>query len=162
MVGLRDRIESHSARVAGMGQGYVGLPLAIEFAKAGFRVTGIDLDAEKVATLNSGESHIPDVPSETVRALVAAGHYRADTNMDVLGECDAVIICVPTPLRKAKDPDISFVLSAATEVKRRLHAGQLIILESTTYPGTTEEMLLPMFSADGPQVGRDFFLSFSP
>lgn len=162
MVGLRDRIESHAARVAVMGQGYVGLPLAIEFAKVGFRATGIDLDAEKVAALNRGESHIPDVPSATVRELVLAGRYRAATDMEVLGECDAIIICVPTPLRKAKDPDISFVLSAATEVKRRLRAGQLVVLESTTYPGTTEEMLLPMFAEGGLQVGSDFFLAFSP
>ncbi len=162
MVGLRERIESHAARVAVMGQGYVGLPLAIEFAKAGFRVTGIDLDGEKVAALNRGESHIPDVPSATVHELVSAGRYHAETEMDVLEECDAIIICVPTPLRKAKDPDISFVLSAATEVKRRLRAGQLIILESTTYPGTTEEMLLQMFADGGLKVGRNFFLAFSP
>src|SRR5215470_13192804 len=162
MVGLRERIESHAARVAVMGQGYVGLPLAIEFAKAGFRVTGIDLDGEKVAALNRGESHIPDVPSATVHELVSMGRYHAEMEMEVLGECDAIIICVPTPLRKAKDPDISFVLSAATEVKRRLRAGQLIILESTTYPGTTEEMLLQMFTDGGLKVGRDFFLAFSP
>lgn len=162
MVGLRDRLESHAARVAVMGQGYVGLPLAIEFAKAGFHVTGIDLDTDKVVALNCGESHIPDVPSSTVRELVSAGRYNAATEMDVLGESDAIIICVPTPLRKAKDPDISFVLSAATEVKRRLRAGQLIVLESTTYPGTTEEMLLPMFAEGGLKVGRDFFLAFSP
>src|SRR5581483_5547090 len=118
MVGLRDRIESRAARIAVMGQGYVGLPLAIEFAKVGFRVTGVDLDAEKVAALNCGESHIPDVPAATVRELVAAGRYSAATEMDVLGESDAIIICVPTPLRKAKDPDISFVLSAATEVRK--------------------------------------------
>lgn len=162
MVELRNRIESHAARVAVMGQGYVGLPLAIEFAKAGFSVTGIDLDAEKVAALNRGESHIPDVPMETVRELVASKRYHAATAMDVLGESDAIIICVPTPLRKAKDPDISFVLSATTEVKKRLRAGQLVVLESTTYPGTTEEMLLPMLEESGLKVGRDFFLAFSP
>lgn len=162
MVELRNRIESHAARVAVMGQGYVGLPLAIEFAKAGFSVTGIDLDADKVAALNRGASHIPDVPMETVRELVASKRYRAATAMDVLGESDAIIICVPTPLRKAKDPDISFVLSATTEVKKRLRAGQLVVLESTTYPGTTEEMLLPMLEESGLKVGRDFFLAFSP
>jgi UDP-N-acetyl-D-glucosamine dehydrogenase len=145
-----------------MGQGYVGLPLAIEFAKVGFHVTGIDLDADKVAALNCGESHIPDVPSAVVRELVSAGRYRAAAEMNALGDCDAIIICVPTPLRKAKDPDISFVLSAATEVKKRLRSGQLIVLESTTYPGTTEEMLLPMFAESGLKVGRDFFLAFSP
>jgi UDP-N-acetyl-D-glucosamine dehydrogenase len=162
MVGLRERIESHAARVAVMGQGYVGLPLAIEFAKVGFHVTGIDLDVDKVAALNCGESHIPDVPSAVVRELVSAGRYHAATEMNVLGDCDAIIICVPTPLRKAKDPDISFVLSAATEVKKRLRSGQLIVLESTTYPGTTEEVLLPMFAEGGLKVGRDFFLAFSP
>ncbi|MBI3250027.1 MAG: nucleotide sugar dehydrogenase [Deltaproteobacteria bacterium] len=162
MVELRNRIESHAARVAVMGQGYVGLPLAIEFAKAGFSVTGIDLDADKVAALNRGASHIPDVPTETVRELVASKRYRAATAMDALGESDAIIICVPTPLRKAKDPDISFVLSATTEVKKRLRAGQLVVLESTTYPGTTEEMLLPMLEESGLKVGRDFFLAFSP
>lgn len=162
MVELRKRIESHAAHVAVMGQGYVGLPLAIEFAKAGFSVTGIDLDAEKVAALNRGISHIPDVPTEIVRELVASKRYRATTAMDALGASDAVIICVPTPLRKAKDPDISFVLSATTEVKKRLRAGQLVVLESTTYPGTTEEMLLPMLEESGLRVGRDFFLAFSP
>lgn len=162
MLGLRERIESHAAKVAVMGQGYVGLPLAIEFAKVGFHVTGIDLDPDKVTALNCGESHIPDVPTATVRELVLAGRYQATTEMDVLGESDAIIICVPTPLRKAKDPDISFVLSAATEVKRHLRTGQLIVLESTTYPGTTEEMLLPMFAEGGLRVGRDFFLAFSP
>ena len=159
---LREDIESRAAKVAVMGQGYVGLPLAIEFAKVGFQVTGIDLDIEKVTALNHGESHIPDVPSAIVGELVAAGRYRATSEMDALGECDAIIICVPTPLRKAKDPDISFVLSAATEVNRRLRAGQLIVLESTTYPGTTEEMLLPMFAEGGLKIGRDFFLAFSP
>src|SRR5262245_44187269 len=110
MMRLRDRIEAHSARVAVMGQGYVGLPLAIAFAKGGSSVVGVDLDEEKVAALNGGESHIPDVSSALVRELVSYGRYRAVTQMDVLRECDAVIICVPTPLRKAKDPDISFVL----------------------------------------------------
>jgi UDP-N-acetyl-D-glucosamine dehydrogenase len=162
MTGLRERIAARTARIAVMGQGYVGLPLAIEFAKVGFRVTGVDLDAEKVAALNRGESHIPDVPTAAVRELVSVGRYSAATTMDVLGESDAIIICVPTPLRKAKDPDISFVLSAATEVCKRLRAGQLIVLESTTYPGTTEEMLLPMFAETGLKAGRDFFLAFSP
>ncbi|MBI3302446.1 MAG: UDP-N-acetyl-D-glucosamine dehydrogenase, partial [Deltaproteobacteria bacterium] len=134
MMKLRDRIRAHAARVAVMGQGYVGLPLAVEFAKVGFHVTGVDLDADKVEALNCGESHIPDVPSHTVRELVTAGRYGATTAMDVLADSDAIIICVPTPLRKAKDPDISFVLSAATEVKARLRTGQLIVLESTTYP----------------------------
>ena len=159
---LEERISEHSARIAVVGQGYVGLPLAVEFAKAGFRVTGIDLDTEKVATLNRGESYIPDVESYMISGLLAAGRYRAATEMDVLGESDAIIICVPTPLRKTKDPDISFVLSAVSEVKARLRAGQLVVLESTTYPGTTSEVLLPLFEECGLQVGQDFFLAFSP
>ena len=162
MTRLQDQIEGHAAHVAVMGQGYVGLPLAVEFAKVGFHVTGVDLDGDKVAALNCGESQIPDVESKTVRDLVTAGCYCATTEMSALAESDAVIICVPTPLRKAKDPDISFVLSAASEIKTRLRSGQLIILESTTYPGTTEEMLLPMFEERGFKVGRDFFLAFSP
>lgn len=159
---LTDRVRTRTARIAVMGQGYVGLPLAVEFAKVGFHVTGIDLDADKVAALSCGESHIPDIESRTVRDLVAAGRYCATTEMNSLAGCDVVIICVPTPLRKTKDPDISFVLAAASEVKARLRPGQLIILESTTYPGTTEEMLWPMFEESGLQAGRDFFLAFSP
>ena len=162
MLGLKERIAARTARIAVMGQGYVGLPLAVEFAKAGCTVVGIDPDADKVAMLNRGESYIPDVESTTVRELVTAGRYHATSKMDVLAESDAIIICVPTPLRKTKDPDISFVLSAASEIKVRLHAGQLIVLESTTYPGTTQELLLPMFEESGLKAGRDFFLAFSP
>lgn len=159
---LSDKIRNHDARVAVMGQGYVGLPLAIEFAKAGFSVTGIDPDVSKVEALNRGESYIPDVESQTIRHLLEGGRYRATDSMEVLAEQDAVIICVPTPLRKTKDPDISFVYASAAEIKKHLHAGQLIILESTTYPGTTKEILLPMFEEGGLKVGRDFFLAFSP
>ena len=159
---LSDKIRNHSARVAVIGQGYVGLPLAIEFAKVGFRVTGIDLDEGKVASLNRGESYIPDVESRTVRHLMDDGLYRATTDMSILAESDAIVICVPTPLRKSKDPDISFVMASANEAKKHLHPGVLIILESTTYPGTTKEVLLPMFEDSGLKVGRDFFLAFSP
>jgi UDP-N-acetyl-D-glucosamine dehydrogenase len=162
MTRLRDRIDTRTTRIAVMGQGYVGLPLAVEFAKAGSIVVGIDPDAEKVAMLNQGESYIPDVESTTVQNLVTAGRYRATSMMDVLAESEAIIICVPTPLRKTKDPDISFILSAASEIKMRLRPGQLIILESTTYPGTTKELLLPMFEEQGLKAGRDFFLAFSP
>src|SRR5262245_58363738 len=133
-MGLSERIRNRSARVAVIGQGYVGLPLAVEFAKAGFDVTGIDLDDTKVATLNRGESYIPDVESQVVRSLLQEERYRATRNMDVLAESEAIIICVPTPLRKTKDPDISFVHSSALEVKSRLREGQVIVLESTTYP----------------------------
>jgi UDP-N-acetyl-D-glucosamine dehydrogenase len=159
---LSDKIRNHSARVAVIGQGYVGLPLAIEFAKVGFRVTGIDLDDEKVSSLNKGESYIPDVESRTIRHLIEDNRYRATTDMSVLAESEAIIICVPTPLRKSKDPDISFVMASSNEAKKHLHPGVLIILESTTYPGTTKEVLLPMFEESGLKVGRDFFLAFSP
>jgi UDP-N-acetyl-D-glucosamine dehydrogenase len=159
---LSDRIRSHSGRVAVVGQGYVGLPLAVEFANVGFQVAGIDLDENKVAALNRGESYIPDVESQILRRLIEDGRYRATSNMDALAESDAIIICVPTPLRKTKDPDISFVYSSAAEVKARLRKGQVIVLESTTYPGTTKELLLPMFEESGLTVGKDFFLAFSP
>lgn len=159
---LSDRLRNHSAKIAVIGQGYVGLPLAVEFAKVGFHVTGIDLDLEKVTILNHGESYIPDVEGRTIRYLLEAGRYQATNKMEVLAESDAIIICVPTPLRKTKDPDISFILSSANEVKTHLRAGQLIILESTTYPGTTKELLLPMFEERGLKVGREFFLAFSP
>lgn len=157
-----ERIRNHSARVAVIGQGYVGLPLAVEFARVGFQVTGVDLDRDKVAALNCGESYIPDVESATLRGLITTGRYRAVAEMEALTESDVIIICVPTPLRKTKDPDISFVLSAAAEVKARLRAGQLLVLESTTYPGTTNELLLPMFEEGGLRVGQDFYLAFSP
>lgn len=161
-MGISERIKDHAAHVAVIGQGYVGLPLAVEFAKVGFRVSGIDLDEGKVSALNRGESYIPDVDSASIRRLLEEGRYHATSSMDVLAESDAVIICVPTPLRKTKDPDISFVYSSATEVKKHLHPGQVIILESTTYPGTTKELLLPMFEDMGLTVGKDFFLAFSP
>ena len=161
-MGLSERIRNHNGRVAVVGQGYVGLPLAVEFAKAGFHVAGIDLDKKKVDALNQGESYIPDVASEVLRQLLETGHYQATDSMDVLADSDAIIICVPTPLRKTKDPDISFVYSSAAEVKARLRPGQVVVLESTTYPGTTKELLLPMFEEDGLKVGTDFFLAFSP
>src|SRR5881296_3377785 len=159
---LSHRIETHTARVAVIGQGYVGLPLAIEFARAGFAVTGLDTDSDRVAALASGRSHIPDVPSADLQALLRSGRYRAATEPAILSESDAVIICVPTPLGKSKDPDISYVVGASKEVAARLRPGQLIVLESTTYPGTTEELLLPLFQENGATIGRDFFLAFSP
>jgi UDP-N-acetyl-D-glucosamine dehydrogenase len=145
-----------------IGQGYVGLPLAAEFAEAGFSVTGLDNDQDRVAALNLGQSYIPDVPSGRLRQLMAAGRYAATADPAVLGQCDVIIICVPTPLRKSKDPDISFVLAAAEQVAEHLRAHQLVVLESTTYPGTTEELLLPLFESKGLKVGIDFFLAFSP
>jgi UDP-N-acetyl-D-glucosamine dehydrogenase len=136
--------------------------LAIAFAQVGFKVAGIDIDTERVEALNRAASHVRDVDNATLRALLDTGCYRATTAMATLADSEAVIICVPTPLRKSKDPDISFVLAAAAEVKRYLRSGQLVILESTTYPGTTEELLLPMLIESGLGVGKEFFLAFSP
>ena len=159
---LIDRLQARSARLAIIGQGYVGLPLAAEFARAGFTVTGLDTDIERVDTLNQGRSPSPDLSGKDLQALIQAGRYQATTDYSVIEESDAVIICVPTPLRKSKDPDISYVLSAAQQVSKRLQPGQLVILESTTYPGTTEEVLLPMFEEQAGKAGIDFFLAFSP
>jgi UDP-N-acetyl-D-glucosamine dehydrogenase len=159
---LTERIRNCTARVAVIGQGYVGLPLAVEFARVGFTVSGVDTDLDRVARLNAGSSYIPDVDGDVLAALVGDGRYSATADADVLGTVDVVIICVPTPLRKSKDPDISFVMASVEQVARRLRAGQLVVLESTTYPGTTEELLLPRFEATGLIAGRDFYLAFSP
>src|SRR5882724_10086933 len=139
---LSRRIATHTARLTIIGQGYVGLPLAVEFAKAGFSVAGLDTDPDRIAALATGPSLVPDVRSGELQALLRAGRYQATAEPPVLAESDAVIICVPTPLRKSKDPDISYVVAASREVATRFRPGQLIILESTTYPGTTEELLL--------------------
>ena len=159
---LAERIRNHEARLAIIGQGYVGLPLAVEFARSGFSVTGIDTDLDRVTALNLGRSYTPDLDSEDLAALIHQGRYEATADFSVLERSDVVIICVPTPLRKSKDPDISFVVAAASEVAGRYHPGQLVVLESTTYPETTEELLLPMFQAKGAKVGEDLFLAFSP
>jgi UDP-N-acetyl-D-glucosamine dehydrogenase len=159
---LSERIRTHTAKVGVIGLGYVGLPLAVEFANAGFSVTGIDVQAFKVAELNAGRSYIQDVPTDTVRQHVESGHLRAVADFSVIAELDTVNISVPTPLHKTKDPDMSFVVVAAEQVAEYMHPGMLIILESTTYPGTTEELLLPMFEKSGLKVGEDFFLCFSP
>jgi UDP-N-acetyl-D-glucosamine dehydrogenase len=159
---LLERIERREARAGVVGLGYVGLPLAVEFARAGLPTVGIDLDARKVDEINAGHSYIPDVPTEDVAALRQAGRLTATTDFAVVGDLDTINICVPTPLRKTKDPDMSYVVSAAEQIAKYLHAGQLVVLESTTYPGTTAEVLQPMFEATGLEVGRDFFLAFSP
>ncbi len=159
---LTDRIQSRSAHVAVIGQGYVGLPLAVEFGRAGFPIAGLDMDPQRVAALNDGRSHTPDVESAAVAELIRKGRYQATSDFAVLERSDVVIICVPTPLRKTKDPDISFVVAAAEAVAARARAGQMVILESTTYPGTTEELLLPLLEGRGGKVGKDFFLAFSP
>ena len=159
---LADPIRNHTARVAVIGQGYVGLPLAVEYARAGFPVTGFDTDQDRVIPLNLGRSHSPDVASEDLGALRREGRYEATSDFSGLERSDVVIICVPTPLRKSKDPDISYIVAAAEQVAARFRPPQLVVLESTTYPGTTEELLRPMFEARGARVGENFFLAFSP
>ena len=155
---LRDR----TARVSIVGQGYVGLPLAVELARAGFPVRGLDTDVGRIEALNAGRPHTPDVESQELASLLRDGRYTATADFASLADSDVVIICVPTPLRKSKDPDISFVAAAAAEVAARFRPGQLVILESTTYPGTTEELLLSLFEARGAVVGENVFLAFSP
>ena len=162
MTTLLDKIQAKQVTLAIAGLGYVGLPLAVEFARAGIRVIGIDPDPRKVNAINAGKSYIPDVPDATVAQLVSRGRLKASTDYAVLAECDAVSICVPTPLNKTRDPDMSYVIDAATQVAAYCHADFLIVLESTTYPGTTEEILLPKLQAAGWQVGQDVFLAFSP
>ena len=159
---LLEKVTNRQARVGVIGLGYVGLPLAVEFAKAGFDVTGFDVDESKVSEINAGRSYILDVKSEDVAANVKAGLLRATRDMSKLADMDAVDICVPTPLRKTKDPDMSYVVSAAEEIAKYLHRDMLVVLESTTYPGTTAEVLQPMFEAKGLKVGEDFYLAFSP
>ena len=159
---LRRKIETHQARVGVVGLGYVGLPLVVEFAQAGFCVTGIDVQQSKVDAINRGESYIQDVPTADVQALVKAGKIRATTDFSVVRDLDTINICVPTPLRKTKDPDMSFIVNACQEMAKFFHPGTLVILESTTYPGTTDELMLPMFEEGGLKVGQDFFMCFSP
>ncbi len=159
---LKERIAKKTARVGVIGLGYVGLPLAVEFAKAGFDVTGIDVLGAKVDQFNRGESYVKDVSDDVFGPLVASGKLRATTDFSVIRELDTIDICVPTPLRKTKDPDMSFVVAASDEIAKYLHPGLLVMLESTTYPGTTDELVLPKLEEGGLQVGRDFFLCFSP
>ena len=148
--------------VAVVGMGYVGLPLATVFGQAGLRVVGLDVDAERVAQLNASESYVEDVPSSLVAELVEAKALRATTDFNVLAEVDAISICVPTPLGKTRDPDISYIAAVCEEIGPRIQSGQVVILESTTYPGTTREVMLPTLEAGGLRVGEDFFLAFSP
>jgi len=159
---LLEKIQRRAVRLGVVGLGYVGLPLAVEFAQAGLEVVGIDLDPRKVEAITRGQSYIPDIPSATVAALVQAGRLSATSDYAVLRTCDAVSICVPTPLNKTRDPDMSYVINAATQVAEFAHAGLIIVLESTTYPGTTEEILLPRLQAAGWRIGTDVFLAFSP
>ncbi|MFN2453413.1 MAG: nucleotide sugar dehydrogenase [Pyrinomonadaceae bacterium] len=159
---LLDLIKNKRARIGVIGLGYVGLPLVVEFANKGFDATGFEVDANKAAQINGGESYIGDVPSSAVKELVEAGRLRATIDFSNLQTCDCIIICVPTPLRKTKEPDVSYILAAAEEIQKCLRRGQLIILESTTYPGTTDEVLLPMFEAMNFKLDEDFLLAFSP
>jgi len=159
---LLDKIRDKKARVGVIGLGYVGLPLAVEFAKAGLDVTGFDVDRTKVDLINKGTTYIPDVESGELKACVAAGKLRATTDMGKLADMDVIDICVPTPLRKTKDPDLSYIVMAVDSVAAVPHQGKLVILESTTYPGTTDEVVQPKLEAGGLRADVDFFLAFSP
>ncbi|HEY0874810.1 MAG TPA: nucleotide sugar dehydrogenase [Vicinamibacterales bacterium] len=159
---LKARIENRSARAAVVGLGYVGLPLLVEFGRCGYNAVGLDLDPAKVEAIMAGTSYIPDVSSSTVAALRAEGRLTATTDFAELANVDTVNICVPTPLRKTKDPDMSYVISAVETIAEHLHPGTLVILESTTYPGTTDELVRPILEKNGLIAGRDFFLAFSP
>jgi UDP-N-acetyl-D-glucosamine dehydrogenase len=159
---LLDRIERRTAKVGVVGLGYVGLPLALEFGRAGYRVLGIDVDPAKVSALNDGRSYVQDVQDEAVAEVVSADLLRATTRYAALAEVDAISICVPTPLRKTRDPDLSFIISAADAIAEVVHRGLLIVLESTTYPGTTEELILPRVVREGLKVGQEVFIAFSP
>jgi UDP-N-acetyl-D-glucosamine dehydrogenase len=155
-------ITNKQAHIGVIGLGYVGLPLLVEFTSKGFQGTGFEVDAAKAKQINAGTSYIGDVSSRKVKEVVDAKRLRATTDFSHLSECDAIIICVPTPLRKTKEPDVSYILAAAEQIAQRLRRGHLIILESTTYPGTTDEVLLPMFEEKGLKLDEDFLLAFSP
>lgn len=160
---LIKKIKAKDAKMAILGLGYVGLPLAVVFAEAGFNVTGVDPDQRKIEALLKGESYIPDVKNEAVAKLIKSEKFTATTDFSVLREMDAVSICVPTPLRQTGDPDMSFIISATEELAKYMHKGMAVVLESTTYPGTTRELLLPKLGLEhGLQVGEDWFLAFSP
>jgi UDP-N-acetyl-D-glucosamine dehydrogenase len=161
-VSLLDKIRTKHVRVGVIGLGYVGLPLAVEFAKAGIDVTGFDVDQTKIDLINAGKSYIPDVEQDELERCVSGGRLRATTDMSKLADMDAIDICVPTPLRKTKDPDMSYVVMAVDAVAAVPHRGKLVILESTTYPGTTDEVVQPKLEAGGLKVDVDFFLAFSP
>jgi UDP-N-acetyl-D-glucosamine dehydrogenase len=159
---LRDRLNDRTARVGVIGLGYVGLPLAVEFARAGFVTTGLDLDQRKIDAVNQGTSYIPDVETAEVARLVAGNRLSATSDFAVVADLDTINICVPTPLRKTKDPDMSYIVSAVEQIAAHLHPGMLVVLESTTYPGTTEELVRPLLEGGGLKAGVDFYLAFSP
>ncbi|UCD43468.1 MAG: nucleotide sugar dehydrogenase [Chloroflexota bacterium] len=160
---LQQKFQNRSAKIAILGLGYVGLPLATLFAESGFEVTGVEPNLSKIETLNRGESYVQDVPSHKVKELIQSGKLKPTGDFSVIKDADAVSICVPTPLRKTGDPDLSFILVATDELVKYVHPGMVIVLESTTYPGTTREILLPKLTENsGLEVGEDFFLAFSP
>ena len=159
---LEKKIKEKTAIVGVVGLGYVGLPLAVELGHAGFSVLGLDISKKKVKLVSAGKSDIDDVSDQRVKKLVKSRKLKASSNFSLLKQADCVCVCVPTPLSKTKDPDVSYILSAFSQVKKYLHRGQLVILESTTYPGTTEELIRPMLEETRLKAGRDFFLAFSP
>jgi len=159
---LKEKILSKKAQIGVVGVGYAGLPLAMEFARSGFRVHGIDVDDEKVKDLNEGKSHIEDVKDDILQFAIRAGCFEAHSDYEVVSQLDCVILCVPTPLRQTKDPDISYIVNASQAVKKHLHKDMLIVLQSTTYPGTTEEVVKAEFESENVQIGKDLFLGFSP
>ncbi|MGH8009302.1 MAG: nucleotide sugar dehydrogenase, partial [Candidatus Binatia bacterium] len=159
---LKRKIQDRSARLGVIGLGYVGLPLLVEMAREGFRVTGIDIDKRKIESINAGTSYVLDVPSEILGSLVREERLRATQSLEAIEELDTVSICVPTPLRKTKDPDLSYIVAAVEAVRTYLRPGQLVVLESTTYPGTTQEVVLPILEKSGLRVGQEVFLAFSP
>ena len=159
---LQQIISDTSARVGVIGLGYVGLPLIVEFCLKGFNATGFEVDETKVGEINAGRSYIVDVTSDNVKKSIDGGKLTATTDFSKLADCDVIIICVPTPLRKTKDPDMSYILTAGGEIQKYMRRGQLVILESTTYPGTTDEVLQPMFEEKGFKLDEDFLLAFSP
>ena len=159
---LKEKILAHSATVGVIGLGYVGLPLAVEKGKVGFKVIGFDINATRVGRVNAGDNYIGDVKDEELLELTQKGTLTATTDFDRLPECDVVVICVPTPLTVTRDPDISYIESSTEQIAKYLRPGQLVTLESTTYPGTTEEVILPLLEKNGLKVGKDFFLAFSP
>jgi UDP-N-acetyl-D-glucosamine dehydrogenase len=159
---LESKIQTKQAKFGVIGLGYVGLPLGLTLSDAGFEVTGIDIDTNRVEAINAGASYITDIGNEELQRALSKKRFRATSDLSAIGRLDAISICVPTPLRKTKDPDLSYIVAAADAIAKVIRPGQLIILESTTYPGTTEEVVLPAFEAGGLKVGHDFFLAFSP
>jgi len=159
---LSERIDSRHARIGVVGLGYVGLPLALEFAKAGFRVTGFELDEEKARILNEGGSYVEDVSAEEVKRELDAGRLEATCDYGAMSKTDVINVCVPTPLTKTKDPDVSHIVQAVEEIRKRLRSGQLVILGSTTYPGTTHDLFIPLLEESGLEVGVDFAVAFAP